>query len=559
MAPATLILDHVYGHESARAGEVYLSQPVGQGRVIDYSWAEVMDQARRMAAHLSGRGFAPGARIAILSKNCAHFFMAELAIWMAGGTTVAIFPTDSAATIRFVLDHSEASLLFVGKLDGWDAQAGGVPPGLPCIAFPLAPPTSLEAWDAVVARTEPLGGRPARAPDDLAMLIYTSGSTGQPKGVMHSFERVTRASEGIVANLEQRLGRGFRSRVLSYLPLAHSFERAWVECASMVSGTAHLYFAESLDTFVDDLKRARPNTFISVPRLWLKFQQGVFAKMPEGKLDRLLRIPLLGRIVGRKVLAGLGLDQVRLAGSGSAPIPAELIAWYQRLGLKLIEGYAMTEDFAYSHNSTDALNAPGYVGVPLPGVQARLSDEGEVLIKSPGQLVGYFKRPDLDAESFTADGFFRTGDLGELRPDGLLKITGRVKELFKTSKGKYVAPAPIENRLNAHPMVELSLVSGVGQAAPYAVLVLAEHLRGRLADGTVRAEVEAELGRLLQQVNERLADHEQLRMLVVADQPWTIENGCLTPTMKIRRGRIEAGVQPRVDRWYAADARVQWA
>ena len=559
MAPATLILDHVYGHESARAGEVYLSQPVGQGRVIDYSWAEVMDQARRMAAHLSGRGFAPGARIAILSKNCAHFFMAELAIWMAGGTTVAIFPTDSAATIRFVLDHSEASLLFVGKLDGWDAQAGGVPPGLPCIAFPLAPPTSLEAWDAVVARTEPLGGRPARAPDDLAMLIYTSGSTGQPKGVMHSFERVTRASEGIVANLEQRLGRGFRSRVLSYLPLAHSFERAWVECASMVSGTAHLYFAESLDTFVDDLKRARPNTFISVPRLWLKFQQGVFAKMPEGKLDRLLRIPLLGRIVGRKVLAGLGLDQVRLAGSGSAPIPAELIAWYQRLGLKLIEGYAMTEDFAYSHNSTDALNAPGYVGVPLPGVQARLSDEGEVLIKSPGQLVGYFKRPDLDAESFTADGFFRTGDLGELRPDGLLKITGRVKELFKTSKGKYVAPAPIENRLNAHPMVELSLVSGVGQAAPYAVLVLAEHLRGRLADGTVRAEVEAELGRLLQQVNERLADHERLRMLVVADQPWTIENGCLTPTMKIRRGRIEAGVQPRVDRWYAADARVQWA
>ena len=559
MAPATLILDHVYGHESARAGEVYLSQPVGQGRVIDYSWAEVMDQARRMAAHLSGRGFAPGARIAILSKNCAHFFMAELAIWMAGGTTVAIFPTDSAATIRFVLDHSEASLLFVGKLDGWDAQAGGVPPGLPCIAFPLAPPTSLEAWDAVVARTEPLGGRPARAPDDLAMLIYTSGSTGQPKGVMHSFERVTRASEGIVANLEQRLGRGFRSRVLSYLPLAHSFERAWVECASMVSGTAHLYFAESLDTFVDDLKRARPNTFISVPRLWLKFQQGVFAKMPEGKLDRLLRIPLLGRIVGRKVLAGLGLDQVRLAGSGSAPIPAELIAWYQRLGLKLIEGYAMTEDFAYSHNSTDALNAPGYVGVPLPGVQARLSDEGEVLIKSPGQLVGYFKRPDLDAESFTADGFFRTGDLGELRPDGLLKNTGRVKELFKTSKGKYVAPAPIENRLNAHSMVELSLVSGVGQAAPYAVLVLAEHLRGRLADGTVRAEVEAELGRLLQQVNERLADHEQLRMLVVADQPWTIENGCLTPTMKIRRGRIEAGVQPRVDRWYAADARVQWA
>ncbi|MDO8447269.1 MAG: AMP-binding protein [Rhodoferax sp.] len=559
MPTAKLILDYVYDHEAAHPDQVYLTQPVGGGQVVDYTWGQALDQARRMAAHLRSRGLEPGTRIAILSKNCAHFFMAELAIWMAGGTTVAIFPTETADTVRFVLEHSGASLLFVGKLDTWQQQAPGVPAGLPCIALPLAPRTDFETWDAIVARTAPLGGRPQRAPHDLAMLIYTSGSTGQPKGVMHSFERVSRASEGMVNDLKTRIGDKLDNRVLSYLPLAHVFERAWVECASMVSGTTHIYFAESLDTFLQDLNRARPTTFISVPRLWLKFQQGVFSKMPPKKLDRLLGIPILGRIVGRKVLKGLGLDQVLLAGSGSAPIPADLISWYRRLGLNLVEGYAMTEDFAYSFNSTEKQNAPGYVGVPLEGVQARISEDGEILIKSPGQMVGYYMRPDLDAECFTADGFFRTGDRGAQRADGLLKITGRVKELFKTSKGKYVAPAPIENLLNAHPMVELTLVSGVGQQAAYAMVVLAEDLRPKVGDPAVRAQVQDELSRLLGQVNQELADYEQLKMIVVAPEPWTIENGFLTPTMKIRRARIEAAVDPQLESWYLKTETIHWA
>jgi long-subunit acyl-CoA synthetase (AMP-forming) len=280
--------------------------------------------------------------------------------------------------------------------------------------------------------------------------------------------------------------------------------------------------------------------------------------MPPKKLDRLLSIPILGRIVAKKVLTGLGLNHVLLAGSGSAPIPAELIAWYRRLGLNLIEGYAMTEDFAYSHNSTEAINAPGCVGVPLPGVQVRISDEGEILIKSPGQMVGYYKRPDLTAEAFTEDGFFRTGDRGERRKDGLLKITGRVKELFKTSKGKYVAPAPIENIINAHPMVELSLVSGVGQPSAYAMVVLAEALRPRTTDAAVRQEVEQEMAQLLKSVNNQVADYEQLKMIVIAREPWSIENGFLTPTMKIRRNRIESAVEQELDNWYANRASVFW-
>ncbi|HPW09270.1 MAG TPA: AMP-binding protein, partial [Burkholderiaceae bacterium] len=546
MAKPKLILDYVYDHEAKLADRVYLTQPTGGGQVIDYTWRQTLDQARRMAAHIKAQGLEPGARIALLSKNCAHFFMAELAIWMAGCTTVAIFPTETAETISYVLEHSGASLLFVGKLDTWPAQKPGVPATLPCISFPLAPKNSYEQWDAITGRTQPLTGRIARDGKDIAILLYTSGSTGTPKGVMHSFERITKVAENIAKDVKSRIGDIEDNRILSYLPLAHVFERAWVEAMSMVDGKTHVFFAESLDTFVADLNRARPTTFISVPRLWLKFQQGVFAKMPPKKLNRLLSIPILSGIVKRKVLKNLGLDQALLAGSGSAPIPAELISWYQRLGLNMIEGYAMSEDFAYSHNSTPEINAPGCVGVPLPGVEVRISEEGEILIKSPGQLVGYYKRPDLDAEVFTADGFFRTGDRGERRADGLLKITGRVKEIFKTSKGEYVAPAPIENSLNAHPLIEMSMVSGLGQPAAYAMVVLGEDVRPKLKDAAFRKDVEAQLAQLLKDVNAGLISHEKLQMIVVAQEPWSIENGLLTPTMKIKRSRIENEVSTRV-------------
>jgi long-subunit acyl-CoA synthetase (AMP-forming) len=559
---STLILDHVYDHESKLGSRVYLTQPLGQGQVADYTWAQVLDQSRRMATHLQAQGFPRGARIAILSKNCAHFIMAELAIWMAGYTTVAIFPTETAETIGYVLGHSEASLLLVGKLDTWDAQKPGVPAQMPRIAFPLAPASALkeyESWDAIVGRTAPLAGKPQRAEDELAMIIYTSGSTGRPKGAMCSFGAISRAAGGIVDDLRKRFGEREDSRILSYLPLAHSFERSWVEAASLVDGKTHVFFAESLDTFLQDLQRARPTMFISVPRLWLKFQQGVFAKMPPEKLDRLLGLPIIGRIVAKKVLKGLGLDAVRQAGSGSAPLPAELIRWYRRLGLKLFEGYGMTEDNSYSHTSNEQFAEPGYVGVAQPGVQVRISPEGEIQIKSPGQFSGYYKDPELTAQSFTEDGFFRTGDRGELRADGLLKITGRTKELFKTAKGKYVAPAPIESQLLAHPMIELAMVSGVGQPAAYALVVLAEDLRPRTGDPAVRAQVEQALTGLLKQANAKLADYEQLRMIVIAREPWTIENGCLTPTMKIKRARIEADTEAQVEGWYASPAKVIWS
>lgn len=548
------ILEHVYDHERDHPDRVFLTQPVDGGQTIDYTWRQVMDEARRMAAHLRAIGVGDGAHVAMLSKNCAHFFIAELAIWMAGGTTVAIFPTEGPDTIRYVLEHSDAKLLFVGKLDTWSQQEPGVPADLPRIALPLAPPTSLPKWNDLVARTEPLAGRIARQPDDLAMIIYTSGSTGTPKGVMHSFGRVSRVAQSIVDSEKYTA----QDRLLSYLPLAHVFERAFVECASFVAGP-HVFFAETLESFVADVRRARPTLFISVPRLWVKFQHGVLAKMPQKKLDLLLKIPILSGVVRRKILDGLGLDQVRLAGSGSAPIPPEVVAWYHRLGLNLMEGYGMTEDMAYSHVSRAHAHAPGYVGIPYPGVEVKLSEDGEVLIKSPGRMVGYYKQPELTTQSFTPDGFFRTGDLGERTPQGLLKITGRAKELFKTAKGKYVAPAPIENLLGESSLIETVMVSGVGQPSAYGLVVLSEEVRPRLSDPKVRAQVEQELGRLLAEVNAKVADYEQLKMLVIAREPFSIENGLLTPTMKIRRARIENAVAPELERWYSSKGPVVWA
>jgi long-chain acyl-CoA synthetase len=559
MASTKLMLDYIYEHETHRANDIYLTQPTGGGKVVDFTWAQMMNQSRRMATYLKAQGFEPGARIAILSKNTAHFMMAELAIWMAGYTTVAIFPTEGADTVKYVLTHSEASMLFVGKLDSFDQQVGGIPAGLPCIALPLSPKNSYRTWDDITAQTEAMAGKPARAGGDLCFIMYTSGSTGTPKGVMHTFEGATRASEGIVAFENVEMGKDSAYRALSYLPLAHIFERAWIECAGFVMGRGRIFFAEALDTFVQDLQRARPTVFISVPRLWLKFQQGVSAKMPPKKLKTLLSIPILNNIVRKKVLTQLGLNEVMLAGCGSAPLPPALLQWYRDLGLHLSEGYGMTEDFAYSHSTNKKQQTLGYVGVTYPGVQRRIEADGEILIKSPGTLKGYYKQPELDAEVFTADGFFRTGDLGEALPDGQLKLTGRKKELFKTAKGKYVAPAPIENMINESTMVELSMVSGVGQPSAYAIVVPAEGLRPKLKDAAVRAEFEAEMAGILKRVNDKVADYEQLRMIVVAKEPWSIENGQLTPTLKIKRNKIEAALETNVEGWYGKKGPVVWA
>lgn len=548
-----LLLDAVYERERNTPDRVYMTQPVGDGQTIDYTWGETMNQARRMAAHLRSLNLPPNSNIAMVSKNCAHFIMADLATWMAGHAMVALYPTLNADTIAYILDHSESKLLFVGKLDDWSEMRAGVPESLPIIAFPLAPQNDYARWDDVIAAHEPITDSPSPPAEQLAIICYTSGSTGKPKGVMHSFGSASAPTLHTIDELDVTMN----DRMLSYLPLAHIFERSVVECSSFYSGF-HVYFAESLDTFVTDLRRARPTLFISVPRLWLKFQLGVFQKFPEQKLARLLKLPLIGRSVRKKVLAGLGLEHVRLAGSGSAPIPAPLISWYEGLGLDILEGYGMTEDFAYSHMSKPERRKAGFVGVPGPGVETRISEEGEIQIKSPGNMLGYYKAPELTAQCYTEDGFFRTGDRGEYSPDGLLRITGRVKELFKTSKGKYVAPVPIENLLNADAHIELSCISGPGRPACHAVIQIAEELRPRMHDSTLQEELTPRLEALLQTINEQIEEFEAVQFLAIVPEAWDIDNGFLTPTLKIKRDAVESAYEPYLDQWYDSGQRIVW-
>lgn len=555
LTSSDLLPHRFFARVDSHPDTTYLVQPQNGGKTTEYSNKQVHDEAARMATHLQGLNLPAQSKVGIISKNCAHFFMAELAIWMAGHVTVALYPTLAAGTVEYIVDHSETKLLFIGKLDDgpWTEIQRGLKGDVPWIKLPLAPGNvDCPSWDEIT-KDAPLAARPTISADDEALIIYTSGSTGQPKGVLHNFRTISASTKGLV----KMLSINESDRMLSYLPLAHGMDRWLSECLSLYAGTT-VYFAESLTTFVQDLGRARPTVFVSVPRLWLKFQLGVFSKMPKSRLDFLLKIPILNGFLKKKLLAGLGLDSVRFAGSGSAPIPAELLAWYRNLGLELLEGYGMSENFNYSHITVPGKGRPGYIGHPYPEVECKLSDEGEILVKSPGTMVGYYKEPEKTAAALTEDGFLKTGDRGEIDSDGRLRITGRIKELFKTSKGKYVAPAPIENHINNDERVELCVVAGNGQKNTHAVIQLAESLVPLLGEPGVKEEITDAMERLLASTNGKIEEFEKLGFLVISKDPWTIEGGQLTPTMKIRRGPIEDMYAGKLDEWYGAGANVIW-
>jgi long-chain acyl-CoA synthetase len=293
--------------------------------------------------------------------------------------------------------------------------------------------------------------------------------------------------------------------------------------------------------------------------LWVKFQQGAHAKMPAEKLARLLKIPLLGRIVAKKVLTALGLDQCSIAAGGAAPMPPELLRWYDALGLPIIEVYGMTENCGVSHATLPGVQRPGTVGKAYDGVQSRLDPaSGEIQMKSPGLMLGYYKEPGLTRDAFTADGWLHTGDKGQLDAEGNLRITGRVKDLFKTSKGKYVAPAPIEDRLVMNGAVEACVVTGANLGQPLGLVMLNADAAKRAEDSGGRAAMEISLAAHLDAINAKLDPHEQLDCLVVVKEPWTVDNGFITPTFKVKRNRIEEVYGPMFERWVGKHQRVVW-
>ncbi|KPA97691.1 AMP-binding protein [Pseudomonas asplenii] len=543
-----LPLEVFYEREARHPRQPYLVQPVGGGEVQTLSWSEVGHQARCAAHWLRSRELPAGSHVAIISKNCAHWIIADLAIWMAGHVSVPLYPNLTADSVAQVLEHAEVALAFIGKLDDWPGMSAGVRPGLPTISLPLCPPGAFDFRWSDLQACPPIQDDPRPAAQRLATVIYTSGTTGQPKGVMHSFATLSFAANNAVG----LFGLGEGDRVLSYLPLCHVAERMFVELASIFTGQT-IFFAESLETFLVDLRRARPTAMFGVPRIWSKFQMGVYEKVAPARLDFLLRLPLLGRRIGHKVLAGLGLDALRIALSGAAPVPRELLHWYRRLGLEVLEVYGMTENSGYSHICRVGRHLPGWIGEACPGVEVRIDEQGEVLVRSGATMLGYYKEPQKTAEALTADGFLRTGDKGEQDAGGNLRLTGRLKEIFKTSKGKYVAPAPIENRLAANAWLEQVCVVGDGLPAPLGLCVLSAS-----AAQASRANLQAGLAALLEEVNQALDKHQRLRALVVVKDSWAVENGFLTPTLKIRRPVIEQRYGPRFQVWSEHGQPVLW-
>ena len=542
-----LPLQVFFEREARHPRKVFLVQPIGGGEVQALTWGEVGHQARCAAHWLRARELPQGSHIALISKNCAHWIIADLAIWKAGHVSVPLYPNLTADSVAHVLAHSQARLALIGKLDDWSAMAPGVPVGVPTISLPLCPPE--ETFDfswADLQACSPIQDNPLPDAASLATIIYTSGTTGLPKGVMHSFGALGFAASGGT----ELFGLGEGDRLLSYLPLCHVAERMFVEMASIYTGQT-VFFAESLETFLTDLRRARPTALFGVPRIWTKFQLGVYAKIPEKRLDTLLRLPFIGKRVGHKILAGLGLDALRIALSGAAPVPEALLRWYQRLGMDVLEVYGMTENCGYSHVCRPGGQTLGWIGQPCPGVQVRIDPSGEVQVHSGATMLGYFKDPQKTADTLTADGFLRTGDKGEQDADGRLRLTGRLKEIFKTSKGKYVAPAPIENRLAEHARIEQVCVVGEGLSAPIGLCVLS-------APGEDRQSLGGGLERWLAQVNAGLDKHERMGQLVVVKDQWAVENGFLTPTLKIKRNVIESTYGPQLQAWSARAETVLW-
>jgi long-chain acyl-CoA synthetase len=523
-------VEMLFERASKTPNEPYLHQPVS-GNWTTWTWAQVADQARRMATALQALGLPRGSRIALTGMNTAHWFMADFACGIAGYVGVGLYPKQSQDAVRYILEHSEARAMFVGPMPDAEQFLAAVPEHLIRISLPYPGVANAEhQWNELVNHHEPIAQAVSRADDELWSLIYTSGTTGNPKGVIITKRNLTFTADGLLRMMPPVFG---GEVFLSYLPLAHAFERGAVELGSLYLG-AQVYFLEELEKLPATLAFVRPTRFYGVPLVWTRIQAGILKQVPQEKLDKLLGIPIVSALVKRKIKKGLGLDRAWLRVSGAAPLPLPVLEWFSKLGLDIYQGYGMTENSIYVSVNMPNGNRNGSVGKPYEDSLIRIADDGEIQNKHDGISPGYYKDEAKTAELFTADGWLHTGDVGRLDEEGYLYITGRVKEIFKTLKGKYVTPAPIEGRFATNTDIEQLCLVGSGLFQPMLVVSLNAD-----AQKKPREQIERELVATMGTVNKTLEDHESICKIVISRDTWSIDNGMMTPTMKVRRNEVE--------------------
>ncbi len=524
--------------EAEKPHSLFLSEPVA-GVYQNFTWEQAGKEIRSMATYLQQSKLNKGDKVAILSKNCAHWIMADLAIAMAGMVSVPIYPNITAISIQEILIHSEAKCIFIGKLDNPLAIRKGIPNELIQVSFPFYFNEGCLNWNELVKTINPLQGTPNINAYNLSCIVYTSGTTGHPKGVMHSFHSMSFAVYSFLKSNPPLQNEIF----FSYLPLCHVAERMLVECGTIFTGST-VYFVESMDTFSRNLQFTQPTIFLAVPRIWEKMREEILKKMPQKKLSILLTIPFISKIIKKAIIKKLGFARCKHIYTGASPINQLVLEWFHKLGITIQEAYGMTENSALSHvNRKDCVRF-GTVGQSYPGVEVKLGVQNEVLVKSEANMIGYYKEPELTASMFEGE-WLKTGDEGAIDSEGYLTITGRIKDQFKTSKGKYVMPAPIESKVLTHPYVSQACVVGSGMPAPILLCTLSEK-----ALVIEKPSILNHLSDLLKKINDQLEHHEQIAKMIIVHEEWTIDNGILTPTLKIKRKAIDDLFQPYYTAWY---------
>ena len=549
------LIEFFYHWESTTPNNVYLRQPFGENWE-EMTFAEVGQAARKLATGLQSLGLKKGAHVGLVSKNCREWIIADLAIMMGGFVSVPFFPTLTGKQISQVLELGDVEALFVGKMEVWDDMKTGIPEDMPLIKFPHYEGNSKvdrgEDWHEFMNKCEPLADACKPELNDLWTIIFTSGTTGTPKGVMLSYRAPYEVMRVDKQHDTLRLYESNENRLFSYLPLNHIAERVATECASFMVGCP-ISFSESLATFAKNLASVQPTLFFAVPRIWTKFQMGVLNNMPQKKLNRFLSIPILNNVVRNSIKKKLGLSQARTMLTGAAPISDTTKEWFSKIGLKIREVYGMTETCGGVVIMPANDIRSGTIGKPMPEVEVRSEEEtGEVCVKCAWLMDGYYKNPEKSAEVLR-DGWMHTGDKGEVDASGYVRLTGRVKDAFKTTKGKYIVPAPIEWEFSGNTDIEQICVVGLGNPQPMAFVALSE--MGQVKDkDTLKDSLEC----TLKEINQKLPNYKKVSTIIVAREAWSVENGILTPTLKVKRNVLDERYKEQYNSWHEHESAIIW-